>query len=426
MKRNHGILLAAGAITLMTVALAFSKTYLLFFLFLPPAIILILLPAIVQSSMGKLETFSGTGNILLAGFYATWVLFGALAFMWGWSGPQTPSYPVLEQFNSIPASGSLQEGYRVFMGFTFWVNLGLAIGILSLILFNPRILGQLRKETPHQKIKGIIILACLALVTIVLPWVHTLVTNPMIVENSNTGGIGLGALLLVPYLLTGLAVGFFSLIFIPIRLKRLRLKGVVATIGITTCLVSLAQLGYGAFYAYTSYIEGQERVRTISKSLAISLINDCQIGEVIANDGYVWIDAREGATAEIFKKWRHRDGEYGSFNDLRMEARKVYTKCGRVSFLNGSAYSPKSIGLDEATNLLQQCNIIQFSYPPEHDQRIFVMDPEQSPTGVIVSHSTPPTYMFIAERMAPQLLPVVEQAKNACPDLSLHIGDRWE
>ncbi|HSE61077.1 MAG TPA: hypothetical protein VLA88_02155 [Candidatus Saccharimonadales bacterium] len=427
MNYRRAIILAGVAIIWMAIALTFSKTYLLFHLFLPPFIVLLYLPIYVEVCLGKLRKLNNLGKSLRIIFYTAWFLFAVFAFAWGWSGPQTTSIST-EAFSLVSSSNAVQELWRLLMCATFWTSLILAV-VIFLLVFNQNLLGQSedKKRQSPKKIMSYMILPILNLHTIALPWACVLIMNPMIVVNSNTGGIGLGSLLLIPYMIFGLVVCIVNLVVAYKYLKRTRQKNGIAIVGCVIFVVgSMAYLGLAAWYAYTSFSSGRERNRIVGKAEVTSLINDCQINSVMVNGNEISIWRRDNSNAEAFKTTITRKVEGISFDDLRVTARNAYVKCGTVGFTNNNSPSPRELSFDEASALLKQCKILGYFSPIRNDQLSYIGDPERIETGIVSEHRDPPTSLFIAERMAARLLPVAQDAKKTCPDLFLVINGEHE
>ncbi len=241
-------------------------------------------------------------------------------------------------------------------------------------------------------------------------------------------GSGYIIMAMAPLAYAGVGIALLNAITIPVYLLRKKPKLKVTVLCSLAAIISAMYFGFAAFHLYQAVKSTYEMNRALSRSEAIRLINDCQVGHIVSQNSIVQMTPREGFTDQVFKDGYYRRVKSGSFNEFRQAVNAVYPKCGAVKLSIWTDPSPIIITPEQATELITQCNILSFNY---FSTNAVMQQPGLAHSGIIDLNltrvfATDPTNLQVPPHMVERLLPVAKEAQKQCTDLTIRRDGQLE
>jgi hypothetical protein len=235
-------------------------------------------------------------------------------------------------------------------------------------------------------------------------------------EHNGTSGTEYIGILLAP---VALAVFFVSIVYVILLLLYANKKYAPRKRRILSLIVALLILGFyglGIVQAVRDQHTRDKADKLLTDSQVLQLIDQCKVESVQKHGNQV--DLLLPNDASYDKKgnyiWQSTTGSAAHWDTFVAEVRKVQTKCGGNISALAEQTAVSWISVQEATDLLQKCEITTFNYSPSAFKHLDSKPKTGTDTGIILEAHPIPKYLYIEPSAEATMIPIAYSVEATC------------
>ena len=252
-----------------------------------------------------------------------------------------------------------------------------------------------------------------------IPFVLLVLAYSYLIYEANHGvsGTEFGGLLLAPVVLgeAMFGIGYITLLLVYVLSKYPSRFKKILSIAVIVFLVGVYGWQIVGSIQETHKINQSEK--PLSDSQVLNLIDSCKVTSVQKNGNKVDLSLTSDAYYDAKGNWLWRSTTANSvnWNNFVVEVKKVKSKCGGNvdAFDNTSGPKISWVSVQQATELLQQCEIKTFNYTPSGLTNVQAPS-SGTPTGIILEAHPTLSHLFIEPGEESTMIPRARGVQQHC------------